>query len=157
MKPVLIVPPIEALPYCWLFQIGLNKLGVHQQDGWCIKMQDHVLLIDSEEKCVLIEPLLEIDLDIFVKFLDDVKSLIPLYAASIDQFPKVLLLKYVFNTSVSGYWPDKALPWLIADPSAQNPIYDQLVKFAENKGMPQRARQQVRKILHNLRSRSGSC
>jgi hypothetical protein len=150
MNTVFLAPPIEAHPYCWLLEIGSNKLGVHQDAGWCMKMDERVLLLDSEGKCVPLEPILEVEENLFFKFLQDVRKEVPSYADAIDQFPKVMLLKHVFHTAYSGYWPQKALNWLSADSGIQNLFQDELEIFAKNKVMPQAARQQARRILHRL-------
>jgi hypothetical protein len=150
MNTIFLVPPIEASPYLWLVKIGSNKLGVHQDAAWFMKMGDRLLLLDSEEKCVPLEPILEVDVNLFFKFLQDVRKEVPSYADVIDQFPKVMLLKHVFHTAYSGYWPQMALNWLNADPGIQNLFQDELEIFAKNKVMPQAARQQARRILHRL-------
>jgi hypothetical protein len=150
MNPIFFAPPIEAFPYFWLVKIGSNKFGVHQDAGWYMKMGERLLLLDSEEKCVPLEPILEVDVNLFFKFLHDVGKESPAYAESIDRFPKVLLLKHVFHTSFSGYWPQKALTWLSADPGIQNLFQTELQIFSGNKVMPQGARQQAKRILQRL-------
>lgn len=146
MKIVFLAPAIEAPPYCWLFEIGLNRLGVHQHDGWCMKLGDRIVFLDSEDKCVPLGPILEVEEKLFFNFLRDAEEEHPAYANSIDRFPKVMLLKHVFHTSFSGYWPEKALTWLKADPSVQNLFSEELENFVENKIMPQSVRQKAKKI-----------
>lgn len=152
MKPAFLMPPIEADPYFWMFEVGSNKLGVHQHVGWCMKLGERIVLLDSEEKCVLLEPILEVEEERLFTFLGDIKKEYPAYAWTIDRFPKVMLLKHVFHTSCSGYWPEKALTWLKTDSSIQNLFHDELERFIENKVMPQDARQRARKILQGLPS-----
>ena len=115
-----------------------------------MKMGEQMLLLDSEDKCIPLEPILEVDENLFFKFLQDARKEFPTYADSIDRFPKVMLLKYAFHTSYSGYWPQKALTWLNADPGIQNLFQKELEIFAKNKVMPQGARQQARAILQRL-------
>lgn len=150
MKITFLAPAIEVAPYCWIFEIGSNRLGVHQSDGWCMKLSDRIVFLDSEDKCVPLEPILDVEEALFFNFLREVKMTYPAYAKSIDRFPKILLLKHVFHTSFSGYWPEKALSWLTADASVQKNFYYELKKFTENKVMPQGIRQNAKKILQSL-------
>lgn len=69
---------------------------------------------------------------------------------SIDRFPKVMFLKHVFHASFSGYWPEKALTWLKADPSVQKYFSCELEQFVNSKVMPQGVRQRAKKILQSL-------
>lgn len=150
MKIAFLTPPIDASPYCWLVEIGPNKLGVHVNDGWCMQLGERLIVLDSEGKCVPLEPILELEENAFFNFLEDVKKAFPAYAAAINHFPKVILLKHVFHTSFSGYWPERALTWLDADPGIQSLLQEELRMFAEKKTMPQGARQKARRILNHV-------
>jgi hypothetical protein len=156
MKTVFLAPPFVAVPYCWLFEIGLNKLGVHQRDGWCMKLGERIVLLDSEDKCVPLEPILDVDEKLFFNFLQEASLELPAYADSIALFPKVPLLKHVFHTSFSGYWPERAIAWLDADPSIQGLFQDELEKLILNKVMPQGLRQRAKRILQRLRNAGSS-
>lgn len=150
MRTAFLTPPIAAGQYCWLAELGSNKLGVHIKDGWCMQLGERLFLLDSEDKCVPLEPILEVEESVFFNFLDEARKAFPAYSASIDRFPKVMLLKHVFHTSFSGYWPEKALTWLDADPRIQSLFQEELQIFTEKKTMPQGARQKARKILKYL-------
>lgn len=145
-----LAPPCEAAPYCWIFEIGTIKFGVHQTDGWCMKLDERILDFSSENRCVPLGPILDVDEGEFFNLLAGLKRQIPAYADSIDRFPKVMLLKHIFHTSFSGYWPEKALAWLNNDRESQPLFRKELEGLIENKAMPQGVRQRAKKILRTL-------
>lgn len=143
----LLSSPIEESPYCWLVQSGRGKLGVKKDDGWCIRLDGRVIFFDNEEKCVPLVQVLELDKQTFLAFLDDAMSLKPDYAEEIRNFPKLLLIKHVFNSSFSGYWPERALEWILSDQQTQFLLKYELDKFSNNRVMPQRARQIAKRMI----------
>lgn len=147
---LLLQQPIEEFPYCWLIQSGQGKLGVNKNNGWCVGIGDQIIFFNSEEKCVPLVPLLDIEEKKFFDFLNRTMLVKPDYADAIKRFPKVLLLKHVFNSSFSGYWPERALEWIVADKHIQSSLKDELTRFAQNKAMPQRARQKAERIVRRL-------
>jgi hypothetical protein len=154
MKTIFFMPPLESSPYCWLMSIGSSKLGVHRLNGWCMQLDDRIIFFDSEDRCVPLVPILEIDPKEFTVFLKEVSNRALNYSEVIHRFPKESLLKHIFHTSFSGYWPEKALVWLKDDVELQPLFEAELKKFINNKVMSQRVRQFARKILQR---RSGGC
>lgn len=150
MKISFLEPSNELPPYCWLVKIGERKLGVHQSDGWCMELDDKLVFFSSEDTCVPLSPILEIEGRKFTDFLKSAVVLNPRYSECIKQFPKKILLKHVFHTSFSGYWPEKALAWLAEDEDLHQSFRYELEKFIQNKVMPQSARQKAKKIFQNL-------
>ncbi len=144
------MPPVDVAPYCWLIEMGSRKLGVHQRDGWCMQLDAQLVFFNSEEKCVPLAPILEVEEKKFFGFLESAAISNPTYSESIRKFPKELLLKHVFHTSFSGYWPERALAWLAADKNLQPLFKDELERFVQNKVMPQGARQEARRIVQSL-------
>ena len=149
MKIVFNEVAIESSPFCWLIEIGSHKLGVHQNNGWCMQLDGRIILFDSEDKCVPLGPILEIELGELLNYLKRAADANPMYSDSIRKFPIELLLKHIFHTSFSGYWPEKALGWLDVEKNLQLAFKEELEKFASNKTMPQAARQKAQKMLHN--------
>ena len=147
MKVNLEVTKKSGDSYLWVAEIGRAKLGVHKVDGWCMLLDNGVVLLNSEEHCMPLLPILEIDEREFFEFLQDVANSNKAYSEVIARFPKELLLKHVFHTSFSGYWPEKALVWLLDDKDIQSAFREELTQFAENSVMPQGARQRAKKIL----------
>ena len=104
---------------------------------------------------MLLMPVLEIESKKFSDFLKEVEISAPDYSDVIRRFPKYLLLKHVFHTSVSGYWPERALAWLKDDADIQPLFENELEKFVNQKTMPQNARQTAKKIVNSLRNHQG--
>lgn len=147
MKVNLEVTQKSGDPHLWIAEIGRTKVGVHQVDGWCMLLDDKIVPLDSEEHCMPLLPILEIDERQFFDFLQSVSNSNEAYSKVIAKFPKELLLKHVFHTSFSGYWPEKALVWLLDDKDIQPSFREELTQFSENSVMPQGARQRAKKIL----------
>lgn len=138
-------------PYCWLVEMGSSRLGVHISNGWCMELSDgRLITFDSERWCTPLGPILDKDAKTFFDFLDSAAAAYPAYAESIHSFPTRLLIAYILQTSVTGYWPEKALEWLIFDKPIQPLLKDELEKFIEKKNMPQGARQKAKRILKTL-------
>jgi hypothetical protein len=150
-----LIPPVQASECLWLLQFDRRKLGVHKVAGWCMQLDGRTVSIDSEEKCVPLIPVLELEEAKFVEFLREMEKAYPEFAARIHEFPKGLLLKHVFHTSVSGYWPEKALTWLVNDRALQSSFTKELEVFSTNRVMPQRARQIANKLVRDLQRLPG--
>lgn len=136
--------------YCWLLTIDGRQLGVHLHNGWCMDIDGQMACIDEEYKCVRLLPLLERAPATFAAQLQLAEQTYPAFAASIASFPKLMLMKHVFHTSVSGYWPERALAWLADDASLQPALRHELDAFAHNKVMPQDLRQRAKRMLRNM-------
>ena len=145
------MPPTKEQAYCWLFARNQQKIGVHQSKGWCTQLRDESpVFFDTEDKCVLILILLELEPAAFERYLVDASSAVPEYANSIKRFPLMKLLKHAFNQSVSDYWPEKALLWMNAKPDLQRPLASELEHMMHNKAMSQSLRHRIRRMLREL-------
>jgi hypothetical protein len=115
-----------------------------------MQLNERVIFFDSEDKCMLLMPILEIEAKKFFDFLKTVEIHASSYSDAVRRFPKELLLKHVFHTSCSGYWPEKALAWLFDDNTLQPLFEDELKKIIDNKVMPQGIRQKAKKLMNSL-------
>jgi hypothetical protein len=144
------IPESASSDYCWLLVIDSRPLGVHLHDGWCMQIKGQTVFFDEEYKCVHLLPVLEKDPATFSAQLRLAERSHPSFASSIKNFPKKMLLKHVFHTSVSGYWPERALSWLTYDTTVQPALKQELEGFSRDKIMPQSLRHQARKIVQRL-------
>ena len=149
MKLTLIEPAIVDGPYCWLIDLDGPRAGVHARAGWCVRTADRELTLDAEGKLVPLGPLLELPVATFTAFLERSAAAHPAHADAIRAFPRQALLKHVFHTSFSSYWPERALAWMADDPASWPVFADELKHFAENKAMPQGARQQAARMARS--------
>jgi len=144
-------PQVEISPYCWLVQVGPRKLGVHKQRGWCMQLvSDDLVFFDSEAKCMPLVPILDAGVEELFSFLEKAANSNSDYSDVIRKFPQNLLIKHVFHTSFSSYWPEKAFAWLSADTSLHPAFLHELEKITTNKAMPQGMRQKAKKIVKSL-------
>jgi hypothetical protein len=113
-------------------------------------MEERTIAVDSENKCMYLLPLLELDSVEFFEFLKHAQQRFPQVAESIKNFPKIWLLKHAFHNSVSAYWPERALNWLEKDAALRPFLKEELETFVVNKIMPQQARQRAKRMTHGF-------
>lgn len=150
MQVNFITPPLAIIPYCWLFDIGELRFGVHCHNGWCMQVDAETVSLDSEEKCMPLMPILESNKSSVIDFLAAAAISNPMFAGEIKQFPIELLIKHIFHTSFSEYWPEKALQWLVFDNTLPPLFKKELETFSENKTMPQKLRQKAKSLIKDF-------
>lgn len=150
MEVKLLDPAVKDDSYCWLISLGGSFIGVHAQAGWCMCIGDSVLVLDAESKFVPLGPLLEMQPAEFFAFLKTAATTNQYFAHQIEKFPWEMMLKHVFHTSYSSYWPERALVWLETDQALWPKFQNELLTFSNNKVMPQRARQRARNMLRTV-------
>jgi len=150
MRVNFIEPALKEGHYCWLIDLGGRLVGVHAQTGWCVRIDKRILALDAESNFVPLVPLLDAPEADFSAFLKKSAEATPALARQILAFPKKTLLKHVFNTSYSGYWPERAINWLAADEMLWPQFQKDLEAFSVNKVMPQTARQRARRMLRAI-------
>lgn len=147
MDARLIDPAIEEASYHWLIAIGDSLFGISSDSGWCMRVRGQIANLDYEDKFMPLGPLLDVKPSEFSAYIDKVAKSYPAIAHWVESFPKEKLLKYVFHSSYSSYWPVRALAWLEADRGLWPNFTAELHKFSANKDMPQSARQKAFKLL----------
>jgi hypothetical protein len=150
MNVRLLEPAIEEISNCWLIDLGGRFVGVQAHAGWYVRIEDRVMALDDESKFVPLGPLLDVAAEVFSAFLQRSALAKPAYSQQILGFPKELLLKHIFHTSYSSYWPERALAWLAADRSLWPHFQEELHLFSQNKLMPQAARQHAKQLLKQM-------
>lgn len=148
----LIEPMLEEGACRWLIDLGGRLVGVHAQTGWCVRVEDRVIALDEESKFVPLWPVLDVSEADFAAFLRRAAAAAPAWSRLVQSFPKETLLKHVFHTSYSSYWPERALDWLAADQELWPRFRDELKAFSTNKVMPQGARQHAQRMLRATES-----
>lgn len=149
MNLTLLEPVIEDGPYRWLITLGNCVVGVHSESGWCLRLGGNILPLEAESTFVPVEPLLELSANEFRQFLQRSAVGNPSFSQKILGFPTNYLLKHIFHTSYSSYWPERALAWLATEPAAWTEFQQELLKLSENKAMPQKIRHQAYKMLRS--------
>lgn len=150
MKIRLLEPATEEGSYCWLINLGGCLVGVHVQAGWCVRIEGSVVVLDAESKYVPLGPLLETPSAELTAFLQRAAEAMPAWRAQILAFPKEVLLKHIFHTSYSSYWPERALAWLATDQELWPQFREELERFSKNKVMSQGARQHAQQMLKRV-------
>lgn len=137
--------PIVAPPYVWLIDnANNNRIGVHDEKGWCILIRDEIIYFDSESACMVLLPLLEIERATFFSFLE--KLDIDRRDVFIEKFPEVFLLLYAFKYG-GGYWAEKAFNWVSKERKAFLRVRNDLEVLVKNKKFPQKLLHKVIKLL----------
>lgn len=147
MNLTLLEPAIEDGAYRWLITLGKCVVGVHAESGWCLRLGGDILLLNAESTFVPVGPLLELPANEFHEFLQRAALGNPSFSQQILGFPQNILLKHIFHTSYSSYWPERAIAWLATEPAAWSNFQKELLVLSKNKAMPQQLRQQAHKML----------
>lgn len=147
MKARLIEPMLQEGSYCWLIDLGGRLVGVHAEAGWCLRVEGRVIALDAESKFVPLGPVLDLPEADFAAFLKRTAAAAPAWSRVVQSFPKETLLKHIFHTSFSSYWPERALDWLAADQDLWPRFREELQAFSKNKVMSQGTRQHARRML----------
>src|SRR5438445_6979561 len=112
MKTQMIFPPRVELQNTWLVNIGQIELGVGPTGEWCFRVGQRMVTISKPDDTMPLLPLLETGRAVFYDHVSRGVQVRPELAEAVRSFPEVLLLKFAFESSVSDYWPLKAMDWL---------------------------------------------
>ncbi|MCL9845573.1 hypothetical protein [Ralstonia solanacearum] len=147
MRTQLLFPPLATLPVVWLAVIGQVRLVFHVQDGWCIEVGGHATVLSKADDTMPLLPLLEVDRVQFYEHLHNVGKNSIEFAGIVQSFPGVLLLKFALESSVSDYWPMKAMGWLEVSGRIAPDIRESLRVMLSKSWATQRLRHRVEAII----------
>lgn len=147
-------PPRDDPPFCWLFESPSQKIGVHLSKGWCASIREEApIYFVTEDKCIGLFILLDLNKAELRTFLSEAACNAPQYGESIRSLPISLMLKSIFRTSYSDYWPAKALDWLEDAPELLPAFVDELEYMVSHKVMSQALRHRARRMLRSVAPR----
>lgn len=151
MNVFFIQPTFEAPSFCWLFECDDQKIGVHEARGWCTRLRDETpIFFTNEERCMLLMVLLELKASEFDAHLSNAARQAPEFAASIQQFPLTMLIKHVFHSCYSDYWPKKAMDWLDEKPQLLPLFANELEQMYTHKVISQSLRHRARSMWRSV-------
>ncbi|WP_081488760.1 hypothetical protein [Cupriavidus basilensis] len=143
MKTQMIFPPLVELQNTWLVNIGQIKLGVGPTGEWCFRVGQRMVTISKPDDTMPLLPLLEIGRTEFYDHVRRGVQVRPELAEAVRSFPEVLLLKFAFESSVSDYWPLKAMDWLDLNSDLVSELRGELRTLQSQGWVAQRLRQRV--------------
>jgi len=129
----------------WLIAIGQIKLGIDATSGWCFQLGTRVIMLKTRDDMIPLLPLLEMGKTKFFAHLVNISEQYPKYAVFV--FPEELLLKCAFETSVSDYWPNKAIDWLESDSGVSEELRESLKLIMHQRWVGQRLKQRIARRL----------
>jgi hypothetical protein len=139
-----LLPPAKTAPILWVAELGPhNKLGVHQENGWCGKIQDQIIYFDSENRCMFLLPVLELGRAAYFKALEE--FFVEL-GNLVNDFPESLLLLHAVRTDVSEYWMGKAVDWMEQDARAYSRIESNLLEILRTKKLSQKISNRFKRL-----------
>lgn len=143
MNVQLLLPPQTESSAIWLANIGQVKLGVDFQNGWRLFAGGHTTGIVNPADTMPLLPLLETGRGRFYQHLQDVAQVQSSIASILLSFPEGLLVRFALESSVSDYWPLKALDWLDVQPTLYVEVSGSLTSLLDCAWATQRLRQRV--------------
>lgn len=94
--------------------------------------------------------LLELKVSEFDAHLSEAARLAPEFGTSIQRFPLTMLIKHVFHSCYSDYWPEKAMDWLDEKPQLLPLFVDELEHMYRHKAMSQSLRHRARRMWRGV-------
>ncbi|WP_459204090.1 hypothetical protein ACQVRV_20925 (plasmid) [Ralstonia pseudosolanacearum] len=146
MRALLLVPPVATLPV-WVAQIGQRRLGANLQGGWCIGVGELTIPLSKPEDMMPLLPLLELNREKFYEHLHRVAEDHVEILGGAQSFPETLLLRFAFESSVSEYWPMKAIEWLEGVHKIEPDVRESLRLMLSKTLVTQRLRQRVAVLI----------
>ena len=144
------IHPIVDRFYFWLLEIGQIKVGLHPAEGWLLSMGNRIVYLSDTESFMPLLPLLEIDREYFLESLHRA-SLVCVELNTLDfSLQERLLIRYALTSSVSEYWPNKALAWVRSQPEMVDDLRQDLEAAIKKPWASQSFKHQVRKVLKNV-------
>lgn len=147
MRTQLLFPPLAELPVVWLATIGRVRLGIHLPDGWCIDVGGKIVVLSNADDMMPLLPLLEVGRVQFYEHLLNVGQNRIELAGIVQSFPDALLLKFAFESSVSDYWPMKAMDWLDVSGRIDPDICESMRAMLRKSWATQRLRHRAEAII----------
>ncbi|WP_206957403.1 hypothetical protein [Trinickia acidisoli] len=104
-------------------------------------------MLSKQEDVMPLLPLLEMGRVQFYEYLHRLAQTRTELAEAPQSFPAILLLKFAFESSVSDYWPLKALDWLDAGATVDSEIGESLRTLLSRPWVTQRLRQRAERAV----------
>jgi hypothetical protein len=147
MKTQMVFPPRVELQNTWLVNIGQIELGVGSRGQWCFRVGQRMETISKPDDTMPLLPLLETGRAAFYAHVSSSVQDRPELAEAARSFPEVLLLRFAFESSVSDYWPLKAMDWLDLNLDLVSELRGALRALLSQGWVTQRLRQRVNSVV----------
>lgn len=142
-------------PYYWLSEIENGALfGIHEHEGWCLKLHSEIISLTTIENFMPLLPLLETDKKFFLQHLRHQLTTESNLSAWIDTFPESMLIKYALEFSDSSYWPEHAMKWISENPDSIAIHQEELKNVIQKKWASQKLKHQIMKLIKMTKSNS---
>lgn len=148
MKTRMIFPPRVEHQNIWLVSIGRIELGVGLRGEWCFRVGQRLVTISKPDDTMPLLPLLETGRTAFYDHVSRAVQVRPELAEAARSFPEVLLLEFAFESSVSDYWPLKAMDWLDLNSVLVSELRGTLRTLLSRGWATQRLRQRVDTVVN---------
>lgn len=110
-------------------------------------MGGQTIVLSNTDDMMPLLPLLEVGRVQFYEHLHNVGQNCIEIAGIVQSFPDALLLKFAFESSVSNYWPMKAMDWLETSGKIAPDIRESLRAMLKKSWTTQRLRHRAEEML----------
>ncbi|MBY4917618.1 hypothetical protein [Burkholderia dolosa] len=150
MKAEFVPSPIVKENAIWVVSVGKVCVGVDSIGTWSIDLNGNVRAVKSPEDTMPLLPILELDRDNFVDGLKRIAREFPDFENQVASFPENLLIEFALDSSVSEYWPSKALNWIEGAPALIS-IFSPLMKSViDRKWATQSIKQRIGRLIKSI-------
>lgn len=131
----------------WIVEKDGVRLGLSHESGWVLRIRDQTRSIIEPQDLMFVLPLLEAGRPTIYSHLHAIAQEHPDIGLRVLEFPEILLLRCAFETSVSDYWPLKAIEWLDSHPSMISKLRGELDDLLQHSWATQRLKHKVKLTL----------
>lgn len=150
MKAEFMSSPIVKENTIWIVNIGRVRVGVDLTGAWSVDLNGNVRAVKSPEDTMPLLPILELDRVHFFDGLEGIAREFPDFENKVASFPENLLIEFALDSSVSEYWPSKALNWIESDPALVLIFSACMKKIIDRKWVTQSIKQRIKRLIKSV-------
>lgn len=144
-----ITPEFSAHSFLFL-QHSNVKFGTTTDGKWISTIKDQTNKITPPDNILSLLPILELDRDFVHEKILQIQSTNHRIPHIDTSFPELDILKAAIISSVSEYWPEKALNWIESDPNLASALRESVELLAQKEWAPQKLKHRCKKILRSI-------
>lgn len=143
--------PILDPPILWIAEMGVDRarVGVHEQEGWCLTIGSKLHYFKSENSCLFLLPLLELPR---AEVRCSIEKLgLEWGRLACRLLPGKQLILCALRLSRNDYWAEKAFDWIVEDHSLAVSLTSELIELLKDRAFDQSLRHKVQRLLRLMK------
>ncbi|WP_143135913.1 hypothetical protein [Burkholderia ubonensis] len=150
MKAEFMLNPIVTENTIWVVNVGRVRVGVNSTGTWSIDLNENVRAVKSPEDAMLLLPILELGRAHFFDGLKRIAREFPDFENQVVAFPENLLIEFALDSSISEYWPSKALSWIEGAPALVSTFSSLMKGVIDKKWATQSVKHRIKRMINDV-------